>query len=264
MALTIIRQKAIDRTDFLVIKPAGYSENTGNVTMHLEREKEWNSKIVKAPSTNLEDIICVTHFHGIPKSMTDLNLQRGSGNPLGYRIYPLKALPCLLIAYDSAALKTSISHHQMACERKCYQIEFKMTSWVFFFTSAILSPFSCCPSAEMRHKIMSLPRLFSILTLSTQTTATVHRPVHPTALFSQKTFARLHDCEAVVLLTTLSRHRENQNDWIRWAIRQVSCTLQRLHPKCYLFIIWWYIYIAYIVYYTRVWEKWNERWPKSS
>lgn len=118
----------------------------------------------------------------------------------------------------------------------------------FFFTLAILSPFSCCPSAEMRHKIMSLPRLFSILTLSTQATATVHRPVHPAALFSQKTFAHLHDCEAVVLLTTLSRHRGNQNDWIQWAVQQVSCTFQQLHPKCYLFDhLMIYLYSLYCI-----------------
>ncbi|KAG1955245.1 hypothetical protein F2P79_009104 [Pimephales promelas] len=35
-------------------------------------------------------------------------------------------------------------------------------------------PFLCRPSAEMRRKIMALPLLFSTLTLSTLTTATVH------------------------------------------------------------------------------------------
>lgn len=127
----IYDKKLLNRSDFLAIKPVNYSENTGDVTLRLERGGKKLTKIVKAPSTNLEDIICGTHFHGVPKSMTDLNLKRGSGNPLGYRIYPLKALPCLLIAYDSAALKTSISHRRMAWERKCYQIKSKMTSWGF-------------------------------------------------------------------------------------------------------------------------------------
>lgn len=45
----------------------------------------------------------------------------------------------------------------------------------------------------------------STLTLSTQTTATVHRSVHPTALFSRKTFTCPHDC-AAAFLSTPTRH----------------------------------------------------------
>ncbi len=56
-------------------------ENTGDVTVKGALKKN-----VKAPSINLVDIICGTHFHGVPKSMTDLNLKRRRGNPLGYRI----------------------------------------------------------------------------------------------------------------------------------------------------------------------------------
>ncbi len=74
-------KKLLTEVTFLAITPVNYSENTGDVTV-----KGALKKFVKAPSINLVDIICGTHFHGVPKSMTDLNLKRRRGNPLGYRI----------------------------------------------------------------------------------------------------------------------------------------------------------------------------------
>ncbi len=76
-------KKTIDRSDFLAITPVNYSENTGDVTVKGGGGLNF---FLKAPSINLVDIICGTHFHGVPKSMTDLNLKRRRGNPSGYRI----------------------------------------------------------------------------------------------------------------------------------------------------------------------------------